>query len=94
LCNPNLGSEYWEPILRGPSLTLWIRSSSKQYLKIQSVPQRKHTIANINWLMLFRTIDICLLWKSYETYEYTLCVKRSYWLKAGGTYNYHQVLNG
>jgi hypothetical protein len=22
LCNPNLGSEYWEPILRGPSLTL------------------------------------------------------------------------
>jgi hypothetical protein len=38
-------------------LTLWSRSSSECYLRIQSVPQREHlTITKINWLTLFKEI--------------------------------------
>jgi hypothetical protein len=39
------------------SLTLWSQSSSKYYLRIQSVPQKEHfTITEINWLKPFKTI--------------------------------------
>jgi hypothetical protein len=38
----NVVSHSPAPTIRPMGLTLWSRSSSKQYLSIQHVPQRKH----------------------------------------------------
>jgi hypothetical protein len=73
------------------ALTLWSRSSSKLYLKIQFVPQRKHlTIAKINWLTLFKEI-IAVYYENHTKPKNTLCGQNVelHIVKVGCTYNYH-----
>jgi hypothetical protein len=66
------------------------RSSSKQYLKIQFLPQRKQrvSITQINWLVLFGEITA-----TYSE-KHTFCGQNGELLnvKAGGTHSYHYSL--